>query len=389
MYSALLLLPLLPFAPAAPAKPSQPAPLLVPRGQVIADRYIVKYKKTFSAASEDHTLRALSAGADRIYEAVFHGFSGVLNESTVERLRNHPDVEYIEKDAIFTINGFVEQTGAPWGLNRVSHHLGKGSNYVYDDSAGEGTCSYIIDTGVDDSHPDFEGRAHFLRSFVEGQNADGHGHGTHVAGTIGSRSYGVAKRTRLLGVKVLSDEGSGSGSDIIAGMDFAVQDSRQRGACAKGALANMSLGGGFSQALNDAAAQMIRAGVFLGVAAGNSHEDAAGFSPASEPTVCTVGATDSTDGLSSFSNFGSVVDVLAPGSGILSTWPGGKTNTISGTSMATPHIVGLAAYLAGLEGFPGAEALCTRIQNLATRDAIRNVPGGTVNLVGFNGNPSG
>ncbi|KAG6001242.1 hypothetical protein E4U43_001378, partial [Claviceps pusilla] len=328
---SLLLLPLLPLALAAPAKPSPPAaqatpaPLLVPRAPVIANKYIVKYKPTFSTTTADHTLEQLSAGADRVYETIFRGFSGTLNESTVEALRQHPDVEYIEKDAIFTVNGFVEQTGAPWGLNRVSHHAGRGTDYVYDDSAGAGTCSYIIDTGVDDSHADFEGRAQFIRSFVDGQNTDGHGHGTHVAGTIGSRSYGVAKKTQLLGIKVLSDQGSGSGSDIVAGMDFAVQDARQRSGCGKGALANMSLGGGFSQALNDAAAQMIREGVFLAVAAGNSHQDAAGFSPASEPTVCTVGATDSADRLSSFSNFGSVVDVLAPGSGILSTWPGGST----------------------------------------------------------------
>ncbi|KAG6002741.1 hypothetical protein E4U21_002798 [Claviceps maximensis] len=398
MHSTLLFLPILPLALAAPAQPERSeahataAPLLIPRGQIIQDKYIVKYKTTFSTASTasmDATLQTLSAGADRVYENVFHGFAGTLNESTVQRLREHPDVEYIEKDAVFSIKKFVEQKGAPWGLSRLSHHRGKGSGYVYDDSAGRGTCSYIIDTGVDDSHPDFEGRAQFIRSFVDGQNADGHGHGTHVAGTIGSRSYGVAKKTHLLGIKVLSDEGSGSGSDIVAGMDFAVQDSRQRRECAKGALANMSLGGGFSQALNDAAAQMIRQGVFLAVAAGNSHMDAAGFSPASEPTVCTVGATDSADALSSFSNFGRLVDILAPGSGILSTWPGGRTNTISGTSMATPHVVGLAAYLAGLEGFPGAEALCKRIQRLATRNAIRNVPGGTANLVGFNGNPFG
>ncbi|KAG6012682.1 hypothetical protein E4U41_005255, partial [Claviceps citrina] len=264
MHSSILLLLLLPLALAAPAQPSHPAaaaeaPLLVPRAPIIQNKYIVKYKSGFSvaAADEDRTLRALSAGADRVYKTIFHGFAGTLNESSVEQLRRHPEVEYIERDAIFTINGFVEQTGAPWGLNRISHHGGKGgSSYVYDDSAGEGTCSYIIDTGVDDSHPDFEGRATFVKSFVEGQTSDGHGHGTHVAGTIGSLSYGVAKKTQLLGIKVLSDSGSGTGADIVAGMDFAVQDARQRSGCARGALANMSLGGGFSQALNDAAALM-------------------------------------------------------------------------------------------------------------------------------------
>nr|ABK27198.1 subtilisin-like protease [Epichloe festucae var. lolii] len=389
MRPGLLFLQLLPLALAAPgARRSEPAPILAPRGAVIENKYIVKYKKTFSIASADHTLKACSAGADRVYSNIFHGFSGTLNESAIEQLRHHPDVDYIEKDAIFKMNTFVEQRDAPRGLRRVSHRQGDIGGYVYHASAGEGTCSYIIDTGVDDSHPEFEGRAQLVTSFVDGEDADGHGHGTHVAGTIGSRSYGIAKKTQLLGIKVLSDQGSGNNSAIIAGMDFAVQDARQR-SCAKGVLANMSLGGRYSQSLNDAAAQMIQSGVFLAVAAGNNRQDASGYSPASEPSVCTVGSTDSSDSLSSFSNYGSVVDILAPGSDILSTWPGGSIKILSGTSMATPHIVGLAAYLAGLEGFPGAQALCKRIQSLATPGAISNVPGGTLNLLGFNGNPSG
>jgi subtilisin family serine protease len=163
-----------------------------------------------------------------------------------------------------------------------------------------------------------------LKSFIDGEDSDGHGHGTHVSGTIGSRSYGVAKKTSIYGIKVLSNEGYGEYSGILAGMEFAVQDSRER-SCPKGVVANMSLGGGYSASLNQAAASMIQSGVFLAVAAGNDASDAANTSPASEPTVCTVGATDSSDNLSSFSNYGSVVDILAPGSDILSTWPGGGT----------------------------------------------------------------
>lgn len=163
-----------------------------------------------------------------------------------------------------------------------------------------------------------------IRSFIPGESTDGNGHGTHCAGTIGSRTYGVAKKTKLYGVKVLSNQGSGATSGIIAGMDFAVQDSRKR-SCPKGVTANMSLGGGFSAAINNAAASMIRSGVFLAVAAGNSNADAAGFSPASEPSVCTVGATTSSDGRASYSNYGEVVDIFAPGSDILSTWIGGRT----------------------------------------------------------------
>ncbi|KAG8410344.1 hypothetical protein J3459_017154 [Metarhizium acridum] len=391
MFTSFLLLNLLPLAIAAPAKRAEPAPLLVPRGDTIPDKYIVKYRETFSISSADSIIKAHHAEAEKVYSHVFNGFAGALNATAIETLLHHPGVEFIENDATVKISAFIEEPGAPWGLSRISHRRGQGGSYgsyAYDDSAGEGTCAYVIDTGVDGSHPDFEGRAQLIRSFINGENYDGNGHGTHVSGTIGSRSYGVAKKTTIYGIKVLSNQGSGDYSGILAGMDFAIQDSRQR-RCPKGVVANMSLGGGYSAAINQAAAQMIRSGVFLAVAAGNDANDASNTSPASEPSVCTVGATDSLDKISSFSNYGAPLDILAPGSDILSTWPGGGTNSISGTSMATPHVVGLAAYLASLEGFPGAQALCERIRSLATPGTISNVPPGTVNLLAFNGNPSG
>lgn len=208
--------------------------------------------------------------------------------------------------------------------------------------------------------------------------------GTHVAGTIGSASYGVAKKTTIYGVKVLSNLGFGSNSGIIAGMNFVPTDAASR-SCPSGVIANMSLGGGVSAAVNSAAAAMVSAGVFLAVAAGNSATDASTSSPASEPSVCTVGSTTSGDSMSSFSNYGSVVDIFAPGSDILSTWIGGSTNTISGTSMASPHVAGLAAYLAGLEGFPGAVALCDRIKALGTQGVLSGIPSGSSNLLAYNG----
>ncbi|KHN93746.1 subtilisin-like protease PR1I [Metarhizium album ARSEF 1941] len=388
MISIPFLFTLLPLAIAAPAKRAAPAPLLVPRGDAIPDRYIVKYMDSVAISSADSILQAHHAEAERVFSHIFNGFAGPLNETAVEQLRNHPDVEYLEKDAMVKISAFAEQPGGPWGLSRISHRRGGRDGYAYDEGAGEGTCAYVIDTGVDDTHPEFEGRAQLIKSFIEDERSDGNGHGTHVSGTIGSRSFGVAKKTSIYGVKVLSDSGQGAYSGILAGMDFAVHDSRRR-SCPKGVVANMSLGGGRSAAVNHAAANMIQSGVFLAVAAGNDAADASNTSPASEPSVCTVGATDISDGLSSFSNYGNVVDILAPGSNILSTWPAGRTNTISGTSMATPHIVGLGAYLASLEGYPGPQALCERIRALATRDAISGVPGGTVNLLAFNGNPSG
>lgn len=187
---------------------------------------------------------------------------------------------------------------------------------------------------------------------------------------------------------MLDNSGSGSFSTVIAGMDYVASDSQTRN-CPNGSVANMSLGGGYTASVNQAAARLIQAGVFLAVAAGNDGVDARNTSPASEPTVCTVGASTSSDARASFSNYGSVVDIFAPGQDILSTWPNRQTNTISGTSMATPHIVGLGAYLAGLEGFSDPQALCARIQSLANRNLLSGIPSGTINAIAFNGNPSG
>jgi subtilisin family serine protease len=167
-----------------------------------------------------------------------------------------------------------------------------------------------------------------LYNAVDSSNTDGNGHGTHVAGTIGSAAYGVAKKTQLYGVKVLDSGGSGTTSGVIAGMNFVTTDVQTR-SCPNGTVANMSLGGGASASINAAAKAMVSAGVFLAVAAGNSNANAANYSPASEPTVCTVGATESNDARASYSNYGSLVDIFAPGSSILSTWIGSTTATVS------------------------------------------------------------
>ncbi|KJZ76728.1 Cuticle-degrading protease [Hirsutella minnesotensis 3608] len=382
-----ILLAILPAVLAAPsAERDELAPLKAPQNakQLIEGKYIVKFKDGVSLQAVDSTLSSFTSKAEHVYTNILRGFAGKLTADEVKTLRARPDVDFIEQDAIFTINAIVQQPGATWGLARISSRQRGGSTYSYDDSAGAGTCAYVIDTGVEASHPEFEGRATMVRSFIPGQTKDGNGHGTHCAGTIGSRTYGVAKKTKIYGVKVLSDQGSGSTSAIIAGMDFAVQDSRKR-SCPKGVVANMSLGGSYSAALNNAAAKMITQGVFLAVAAGNSNTDAASFSPASEPTVCTVGASDSSDRRSSFSNYGSVLDTFAPGTSVTSLWIGGRTNTISGTSMASPHIAGLAAYLYGLEGRSEPQALCSRIQSLATRDVLTGIPSGTANLLAYNG----
>lgn len=229
---------------------------------------------------------------------------------------------------------------------------------------------------------DFDGRAKFLKNFAGGSDSDGQGHGTHVAGTIGSTTYGVAKKTSLFAVKVLGDDGSGTNSAVIAGMDFVSGHAKEEN-CPNGVVVNMSLGGETSDAVNQAAKAIVDAGLFLAVAAGNDGKDASGSSPASEESACTVGATTSDDTLADYSNFGSVVDVLAPGTDILSTWPNGKTNTISGTSMASPHVAGLAAYFLGLG--QKAEGLCDYIASKALDGVISGVPSGTVNKLINNG----
>ncbi|KAM3429826.1 hypothetical protein MY4824_008051 [Beauveria thailandica] len=367
----------LPLAIAAPVV--EPAPLIEARGQTIAGNYIVKLKDTATMSIMDAASKV--SKPTFIYKEVFPGFAASLKPEEVERLRHDPNVESIEQDAMVSINAIVQQPGAPWGLGRISHREKGSTTYAYDSSAGQGTCVYVIDTGIEASHPEFQGRAQQIKSFVTGQ-IDGHGHGTHCAGTIGSKTYGVAKKVSIFGVKVLEDSGSGSLSGVIAGMDFVASDRKNRN-CPKGVVASMSLGGGYSASVNQAAARLQASGVFVAVAAGNDNRDAANTSPASEPSVCTVGATDSSDRRSSFSNYGKVLDIFAPGTGILSTWIGGRTNTISGTSMATPHIAGLGAYFLAL-GKGTSGNLCKKIQESSTKNVLTGVPSGTVNYLAFN-----
>ncbi|KAI1103888.1 subtilisin-like protein [Jackrogersella minutella] len=389
MRIAALLFSLLPLALAAPAKRAEPAPLVKPRGsKLVEGKYIVKLYENSAVSALQDAMTHFEGDADHVYEVKgFKGFASALTAKDLKKLQNHPDVEFIEQDAIMTINAYTTQSGAPWGISRLSHKSGSNS-YVYDSSAGTGTCAYVVDTGIYTQHPEFEGRATFVANYVDSSDTDGNGHGTHVAGTIGSKTYGVAKKTQLYAVKVLDASGSGTTSGVIAGMNFVTSDVKTR-SCPAGSVANMSLGGGSSSSINSAAKAMVNAGVFLAVAAGNDNQNAANSSPASEPSVCTVGATTSTDARASYSNYGSVVDIFAPGTNILSAWKGGSTNTISGTSMATPHIAGLGAYLLALEGKKTPQELCSFIASTANSGVLTSIPSGTVNKLAFNGNPSG
>ncbi|KAI8954121.1 proteinase T-like protein [Xylaria longipes] len=380
------------LALAAPSKRASPAPLHVPRStgnNLVEGKYIVKLYDNAATDSLHSTMTTTAAEPDHVYDVPgFKGFASALTPEEIENLQNHPDVEFIEQDSIMRINAFVTQSSSTWGLARVSHHSRSATGYVYDSSAGAGTCSYIVDTGIFTTHSDFGGRATWLANYADSSNSDGNGHGTHVAGTVGSATYGVAKQTKLYAVKVLDSSGSGTTSGVVAGMNFVTSDSATR-SCANGTVANMSLGGASSTSINSAARAMIGAGVFLAVAAGNSNTDASSTSPAGEPQVCTVGASTSADARASFSNYGSVVDVFAPGQDVLSIWNNGGTNTISGTSMASPHIAGLGAYLLAAEGKRAPQALCSYIASIATSGALTGIPSGSVNKLAFNNNPSG
>ncbi|KAK1830931.1 peptidase S8/S53 domain-containing protein [Podospora conica] len=395
MYTSTLLA-LLPLALAAPA-PAGPldrrAPIIQPRGaEIIPGKYIVKLKDGSNNAALDKAIALLTkTKAKYVYSNdKFKGFASDLDDLTLDILRKLPQVEYIEEDAVFNINAYVTQSSAPWGLARLSSKTPGKTTYTRDSTDGAGTCSYVIDTGIYTAHSQFGGRATHLANYAgDGSTADGNGHGTHVAGTIGGSTYGVAKKTKLYAVKVLNAQGSGSNSGVIAGMNFVVNDVKTR-SCPNGTVVNMSLGGGFSSSTNNAAKAIVNAGIFLAVAAGNDNRDAANYSPASEPTACTVGSSTSADAKSSFSNYGSLVDVFAPGTSILSAWIGSTSasNTISGTSMASPHIAGLAAYLLGLQGPKTPAALCAYIQSTANTGKLTGLPSGTGNRLAFNGNPS-
>ncbi|CAK7232106.1 hypothetical protein SCUCBS95973_008150 [Sporothrix curviconia] len=403
MHSLAALFALLPLGFAAPSLPKRAAPAPVIRNsqaQLIPNKYIVKMKDGLSTASLQDAITSTSSASsvEHVYNAPASGFKGFalqLDAASLEQLRGHPGIDYIEQDAVVHVDTYTTETAdpLPWGLARISHATNTSQEYTYDDSAGKGTCAYVIDTGIYVGHAEFGGRATWLANFAgDGDDTDGAGHGTHVAGTIGSATYGVAKKTQLFAVKVLDASGSGSYSGVIAGIDFVAQDAAARvpANCTRGAVANMSLGGGYSAAVNSAAAALIAAGVFLAVAAGNSADDASLYSPSSEPTVCTVAASETVDDVAYYSNYGSVVDIYAPGTAVLSTWIGSTTatNTISGTSMATPHITGLGAYLLALLGPRAPQALCAYIQSTAHTNALTGVPSGTVNALAFNGNPS-
>jgi aqualysin 1 len=370
--------------------PSQSPEAVAPQfssSQVIPDQYIVVFKSSLpDAAAEARALVAQHGGTLRFtYTSAIKGFAANLTERAVEALRRNPNVAYIEADQTAELFD-TESSPSSWGLDRVDQRkLPLSSSYSYM-TTGAGVNVYIIDTGIRTSHIEFGGRALGAYSSVKGKSStdDCNGHGTHVAGTVGGSTYGIAKDVKLYAVRVLDCDGSGSYSAVIAGIDW-VTAHRQLPA-----VANMSLGGGKSQPLNDAVQGSIAAGITYAVAAGNSNYDACSFSPASTPAALTVGATTRQDAQAYYSNWGTCVDVYAPGDSITSAWnTSDDASAIKrGTSMAAPHVAGAAALYLESHPLDSPANVASALVAAATQAQITQVGLGSPNLLVFTGDPA-
>ncbi|KAF3916838.1 Oryzin [Dactylellina cionopaga] len=400
---------------------------------LIPDRYIVVFKKSISETDvEAHFLRITSfhskltglLGAKalglqkklKFSSTGLRAYTGGFDAATLQQILKSSEIAYVEQDSTVKINTL--QANSTWGLERISRndqYTADSPNgppapvypYNYDgNAAGNGVTVYVIDTGVLGSHNEFKtngvSRASVgFRSLLVpipiglpiplGPLDDGNGHGTHCSGTIGGNTYGVAKKAKIVGVQVLSALGTGLNSDVLAGMQWVAEN-----AAPNLSVASMSLGGTFSQSTNDAIEAMYNRGITVVVAAGNDGTDASGYSPASAPNAITVGAIDINNNIASFSNYGSAVDIFAPGVNVLSSWsklsltPNSETNVISGTSMACPHVAGLAAYYISTYGPSGAspQTIGNRIVNAATNGQIDGLVGdraASPNKIAFNG----
>jgi subtilisin family serine protease len=370
-------------APAAAAPDRDEAPLVAAKGRRLAGDYIVVVK----GDQDGGAVAARSGVGPRfVYDRALRGFAASLNQQQLDRLRRDAAVEFIEEDSEVTIDATqsITQTGL-WGLDRIDErNLPLSGTYTYN-SVGTGVRAYVIDTGIRTAHTQFGGRASNVFDAFGGNGQDCNGHGTHVAGTIGGSTYGVAKNVMLRGVRVLNCSGSGSTSGVIAGVNWVANNG------IRPAVANMSLGGGFSTAMNNAVNSLANAnssnGIFLAVAAGNSNSNACNSSPASASSagIATVAASDRNDNTASFSSHGSCVELYAPGVSVLSAWSTSNTatNTISGTSMATPHVAGVGALVkASGAGITPAQVRSWITSN-ATSGVINGNPAGTPNLLLF------
>ncbi len=381
-------------APVAPTPPVVAAPGATPvvpaPGRPVPGSYLV----TLAEGVEPRGFaRALQISPRYVYSSAVNGFAGPLTAGQLRALERSPQVVRIEEDQVVmaiadpsaaaeagaSATQEVASKSGLYGLDRVDQRtLPLSGSYHYHATA-PAVRAYVIDTGIATRHPDFEGRASNVYDALGGNGQDCNGHGTHVAGTIGGQRYGLAKDARLRGVRVLGCNGSGSTSGIVAAVDWVRRNA------IKPAVANLSLGGGYSSTLNTAVTNLASAGVSVAVAAGNENANACNVSPASASGVITVAASDRTDTRASFSNYGSCVEIYAPGVGVTSTWLNSGTKTISGTSMASPHVAGvMALYKASSD--KASSTVNTWIVTNATSGLVRSNPSKTANRLLYKSN---
>ncbi|MEU9917571.1 S8 family peptidase [Streptomyces sp. NPDC051001] len=365
----------------AEAAPAEGKVLAADSPTAIKDSYIVTLKKgsagfKSTSAAGKNLVKEYGGAVGKTFGTALNGYSATLSAAEAKRLAADPAVASVEQNQRVHVD--ATQTSAPWGLDRIDQAaLPLSGTYTYPDTAGAGVTAYVIDTGVRITHAQISGRASYGYDAVDGDTtaSDGNGHGTHVATTIAGSTYGVAKKVKIVAVRVLDNAGSGTTAGVVAGIDWVTANHSGP------SVANMSLGGGASTALDTAVRNSIASGVTYAIAAGNSSANASSYSPARVTEAITVGATTSTDARASYSNYGSVLDIFAPGSSITAGWytSDTATNTISGTSMATPHVAGAAAvYLAGHTSSTPAQ-VATALTGGATTNAVTGPGTGSPN----------
>ncbi|PWI64393.1 hypothetical protein PCL_10506 [Purpureocillium lilacinum] len=378
--------------------------------QVINGSYIIKLKDDVAADSHLQWVGGIHArslgknefsGIQREYNSLaFRGYAGRFDGDTIARIKSSADVAYVEEDKTWYLEDtlverdLTTQRPATWGLGAISHRKPGAAEYAYDTAAGKGTYGYIVDSGIRTTHKEFEGRASTGWTGYEGDEEDTAGHGTHVAGTVGGVTFGVAKKATLIGVKVFQGR-SASTAIIMAGFDWAVNDIVSKNRKNKSAI-NLSLGGPPSKAWNDAIQTAFSKGVLSIVAAGNDQVDASGSSPASAPNALTVGAVNKNWEIvtnwpkGQGSNYGKVLDIFAPGDNIESAGIGSDSEVKlnSGTSMACPHVTGMALYAMSVNGVQGAKAVSEHLIKNSGQGVVKGPLRGSPNRMANLGNNS-